>query len=552
MSKNGGENILKSNILDRVVGFIAPTWSLNRTRSRAAIQYLSDQGLIGPGSTKRSMRGWGPVALSADTDIIPKMGNLRAGSRDMFYNIAIARAAIKRPQINAVGSGLKLQSRIDREFIGLTDDQADKWQRNTEREFDSWASSPECDAARTLNFYDQTSLAFISMLMSGDVFVAFPFIPRPNMEYDLRIKLIEADFCSNPRGAMNTHRISGGVEIDENDAPVKYWFRKPNNLDQLNFGSLYSDKWVDVPAYNSFGMRQVLHLFDKERPGQRRGIPLLAPIIETLKQLARYKKASIDAAVVNALFTVFIKHISQGGALKDGYVAPGMMNTAPTDQKVTADDYGASDELYEMGTGNVIDMLDGEEIQVADPKHPVSSFDKFVTEYTKELGAALGIPYEVLTLHFASSYSAARAALNEAWKFFMSRRTYMARYFCQPVFEWFLTEAVMNGRISAPGFFSDPAIRHAYMKAAWIGPGRGMIEPLREIKAAKEAIDGKLSNHETEFTKIYGDDWEGAMNKLSREEKFLNEKGLKGTAAAEDPDPETTTGPDTDTVDQGN
>lgn len=551
MSKISGGNGTKLGIIDRMTSIVAPTWTYKRARSRAAFHYLSDQGLIGPGSTKRSMRGWSPLALSADNDIIPKMGNLRAGCRDMFYNISLARAAIKRPQINAIGSGLKLQSRIDRAFLGLKDDKADEWQRNTEREFDSWASSPECDAARTLNFYDQTSLAFLSMMMSGDVFTAFPFIPRPNTAYDLRIKLIEADFCSNPNGSMNTHRISGGVQIDENDAPVKYWFRKPNDLDQLNFGSIFTDKWVGVDAYNSFGMRQVLHLFDKERPGQRRGIPMLGPVIETIKQQARYKKASVDAAVVNALFTVFIKHLAPNGGLQDGYGAPGMMNTAPTDQKVTPDDYGASEELYEMGSGNVIDMLEGEEIQTADPKHPIASFEKFVTEYTKEIGAAVGIPYEVLTLHFSSSYSAARAALNEAWKFFMNRRTYMARYFCQPTYEWFLTEAIMKGRISAPGFFSDPAIRHAWLKSSWVGPGRGIIQPLQEIKGAKEAISGKLSTHENEFIKFYGEDWEGAMNQLSREEKFLWEKGLSGTAAVEKEDPEKTIEPNTETTSKG-
>ena len=68
-----------------------------------------------------------------------------------------------------------------------------------------------------------------------------------------------------------------------------------------------------VPAYGAqTGRRNAIHLFERRRPGQSRGVPYLAPVIETLKQLDRYTEAEIAAAVVAGLFAVFVKSEGDG------------------------------------------------------------------------------------------------------------------------------------------------------------------------------------------------------------------------------------------------
>ena len=76
----------------------------------------------------------------------------------------------------------------------------------------------------------------------------------------------------------------------------------------------------------------------------------------------------------------------------------------------------------------------------------------------EQVGAALEIPADLLMMSFNSSYSASRAALLEAWKAFRMRREWLVKDFCDPVYELWLTEAVALGRISAPGFLTDPLI----------------------------------------------------------------------------------------------
>src|SRR5699024_8997637 len=118
------------------------------------------------------------------------------------------------------------------------------------------------------------------------------------------------------------------------------------------------------------------------------------------------------------------------------------------------------------------------------------------------------LPFELLVQHFTSSYSASRAALLEAWKMFRMRRKWLTQQFCQPIYEEWLAEAVAKGRINAPGFFSDPAIRAAWSGAEWYGPSQGQLNPLMEANAAKVRIQEELSTREREAAEITGESWE--------------------------------------------
>ncbi len=53
---------------------------------------------------------------------------------------------------------------------------------------------------------------------------------------------------------------------------------------------------------------------------------------------------------------------------------------------------------YALGTGKINIMKPGEDLVFADPKRPANGFDSFVGAITTQIGAALGIPQEVLLL----------------------------------------------------------------------------------------------------------------------------------------------------------
>ena len=154
---------------------------------------------------------------------------------------------------------------------------------------------------------------------------------------------------------------------------------------------------------------------------------------------------------------------------------------------------------------------------------------------------ALELPYEVLTMHFQSSYSAARAALLMAWKAFRSRRDMLSTYFCQPVFELWLDDEVAEGRISAPGYFASELVRAAWRGAIWTGDGPGSIDPSKEVDAAQKRVDMGISTKEQESILHDGVSWRPKHEQRVKEIQAERDAGIyfppAGRAAGDKPAP---------------
>ena len=99
--------------------------------------------------------------------------------------------------------------------------------------------------------------------------------------------------------------------------------------------------------------------------------------------------------------------------------------------------------------------------------------------------------------------------------------------FCQPIYELFLTEAVANGRIYAPGFLNDPAVKYAWANAEWNGPAQGQLDPVKEATAAKIRVEQGFSTRERETVEINGGDFEGNVNQAKMENEKMEKSGLK-------------------------
>jgi len=501
----------QENIVDKVVSFFNPVQGARRLRARTFISTIG--GYNAASRSKRTMAGWRTISNDADADTVLDTPLLRQRSRDLVRNSPLAAGAINTSVVTVIGgTGLVKQSRIDAELLGMTDDQAAEWERKTDAEFKLWADSQECDLERTLRFSEIQELVYRQAFENGDVFISMPFVKRSGSPYGLKLQLIEADRVSNPTGIRDVPKFAGGVEKDVHGAPEFY------HIQQGHPGSIIrpAQVWDKVRVFGlRTGKRNILHIYRKLRPGQSRGVPELAPVIESLKQLDRYTEAELMAAVVAGMFTVFVK--TETG---EGDFAP-FEPDSETGGKT-------SDEDMKLANGAIVSLADGEDITTANPQRPNANYDPFVTAILKEVGAAIGIPYEILTKHFSSSYSASRAAMLEAWRFFMARRIWVARSFCQPVYEAWLTEAVASGRIVAPGFLSgDLLIRQAYCACDWVGPAKGMIDENKEMDASKKKVDMGVSTLQKEAAELTGTNWETNHKQHKKEVERRKEDGLE-------------------------
>lgn len=499
----------KGNIFDRAIAAVSPERAARRAAARSALSFLnSGYGNYGANTTKKSLRGWMYHGGSAKEDIEDNIDTLRQRSRDAYMGIPTATAALKTMRTNVVAAGLVPAPKLDADYLGLTQEQATELQAQIIREFSLWADTPTCDADRVDNFYKLQQLAYLSYLMNGDAIATLPVRePTATQPYGLRVRIIEADKLCSPDlydrlapcevYGHSVHQIVQGVETDAEGMVVAYWISNRHPL--ASTANLQPGKieWERVEAYGAVtGRRNVLHILNRERAGQVRGVPILAPVLEALKQLGRYTDAEITAAVLSAYFTVIVK----SSIANDGRPFGEML---PPEQLID----GADQSSIELGPGAIVSLNPGEEVQFAEPKHPNTGYDAFTNAMIKQIGAALEIPPEVLFKQFTTSYSAARGALNEFWRTCGMMREWFADDFCRPIYEEWFAEAVARGRIRAPGYFNDPARRRAYMECTWNGPARTNLNPVQEVDAAIKRVGAGFSTAQEETAQMTGGDY---------------------------------------------
>ena len=509
---------------DTLLTAIAPERAVKRVAAQTAIRAInSGYSNYGASLHKKSMRGWMWHGGSPKEDIEDNLRVLRERSRDAYMGVPLATGAIKTMRTNVVCGGLTPTPQIDNAFLGISDEEAQKINEQIAREFALWANKPTCDADRIDNFYMLQQLAFTGFLLNGDSWAVLQNKKTPGVPYDLRVRIIEADRICSPAFMdilsptdINEHhveKIVQGVETDADGMVIAYWVCDRHPLASTSVTGLTASHWTRVEAYGKkTGRQNVLCLMQRERAGQLRGVPLLAPVLESLKQLGRFTDAELTAAVISAMFTVFIKKSDQSDEVPFGEMLP------PDVQVDTPDKTSV-----ELAPGAFIDLNPGEEVQFADPKHPTTGFEAFMNAIVKQMAAALEIPSEVLYKQFSTSYSAARGALNEFWRTTGMPRDWFADSFCQPVYEAWFREAVCKGRIKAPGFLTNPAVAAAYMNCNWNGPARTNLNPKDEAEAAQMRVNSGFSTAAQETAQMTGGSYEANMRQRKAEAALKRE-----------------------------
>lgn len=242
-------------------------------------------------------------------------------------------------------------------------------------------------------------IAFISSIVDGDAWAAIKYRKAlGDNPYTTKIQLFEASRVCNPntysligalnevevRNPKNGNRIINGVEINTDGAVVAYWVADRVPYDPTENRNI---KWVRVEAFGrKTGAPNILQISHEERPEQYRGVPILAPAIEELKQMHRYSTAELTAAIIKSYFTLFFKTQDAGEGLPNA-----LPEAFGENEKVAFDQY-----TFELGAGTMNELPPGYEVQTVDANRSLSTFEAFVNALIAQVGAALEIPSEVL------------------------------------------------------------------------------------------------------------------------------------------------------------
>lgn len=473
----------------------------------------------GASLTKKTLKTWQPLHLSARSDIDANLNLLRNRSASLAINSPIGQAAIKTSLTGTINSGLKLYPRIKAEELGLSEEEGRAWTRKVKLEFELWAKSISCDFYRRNNFYEMQQIAYQNSLMDGDCFCLFRRrLPTEENPYTLKLQLIEAGRVSNPneagfsgleaRGETKGSRIVNGIEVNREGRMEAIWIsNRLWNEPSIN-GELY---WQRVKVYGETG-QNVLHICRDSRIEQFRGEPYLSPVIETLKQISRFTEAELTSAINKAFFSMFFTQTL--GNLTNNQIL------------------GASDEPcldvdeYRVENGMMVALPAGIDVKSIDNSSSQNTFafDKFINNLIGQIAAGINLPSELLLKKFQSSYSASKAALLQAEEEFRQRREAFIIDFCTPVYENFLMEAIASGRIEAEGYFENPLKRMLWSRADWLVEGNHYLDPVKEIQAAEKRIALGISTRQKETAELVGGDFYEIIEQLKYENEIM--KGM--------------------------
>lgn len=495
--------------------------STDAARSAAIKMSASYFGRHGASTTLNNMIGWLVGGGGAEDDIDVHGALLRKRARDLYAGGGLARSGPNTLTTNVVGWGIKPKPKIDGELLKLSDEKRDEWERNTLREFELWAESAMCDAERQQNFYGLQELAFLSMLVSGDCFALFGMKENKRTPYQTTIRILEADRVGTPESGgesqvtelENGGRIVDGVELDKEGAVVRYYITSRHPLSEENSEEL---TYTPIEAFGKdTGYPNILHIMTHERPEQRRGVPFVAACIEYLKQFDRYLTAELAAQVVSSMLTAFIINDADGASV-------GLEDSVDEEEKVTDNDLN-----LELRPGAIYDLPPGKKIETVNPLRQNTAFQGFCDTFEILIGSGQNIPKEVLIHKYDSNYTASRSALLDFWKTVRVYRRKFNQMFNQQIWEMWLSEAVAIGRVEAPGFFDDPAIRRAWCGCMWNGVTMGHVDPRKEVEAAILRIQHNLSTEEQEAAEYNGNDWSEVIRQRRKEIEALADLQLQ-------------------------
>jgi capsid protein len=443
---------------------------------------------------------------------------LRQRSSQLFTENLYARGLVRRLITNEINTGLNVEATPDESILGFADDSLTDWSENVENRFTLWAKNPElCDYEGRRTFGEIQQEARQEALVGGDVLMVLHQSTKTKLPL---IQIIRGDLVQTPMMGTDPpkkNKIIDGVELDSKNRHVAYWVTQ----DDL------SSKRILAKGSRSGRRKAWLVYGTDKRAGDVRGEPLLSLIIQSLKEVDRYRDAALRKATINSILAMFIeKTESQMGSLPvtGGAVRKG--SSTVTDEQGQSRRYGIAEQI----PGMVIEELQFGEKPTPHSVHGTDvNFGPFEESIIQAIAWACEIPPEILRLAFSNNYSASQAAINE-FKIYLNRiRTHLGEAQNQPIYiEWLLSEVLLQ-KIDMPGFLeawrdsSQYDVFAAWVSSDWSGAIKPSTDLIKQAKGYKLMVDEGWITNERTTREMTGQKFTKNMKRLKRENELKAE-----------------------------
>lgn len=503
---------------------------------RASASTAPDRPHEGARSRGFFMKNWRSGGLrSADADWLYDRDEVVARARDVARNEGIGAAAGMRVINAAVGHRWDFTSKPNWKALGISYEDARELGSQIDALWEMYAYGIhfQPDAERTKTFGQLLRMSAAHIFHDGEMVGLVEYADDEPTRFKTRLRIVDPDRLSNPNGLPpktrleNGNTVTAGVERNPAGVPVRYWIREGHPSD---LGAVPNMTWSPWARYSTnLGRPQVIHAFDQLRAGQTRGITRFVTVLKHFRSLSKFTEKTIEAATLNAMFLGFVKSNAGPSSIKDGVVDMDELAAFASER----DDFYDEHPVEVDGVRMPVLGLD-DDVTMQTTARDTSGFGEFTRSMVRLIAAGLGVTYEEISMDFSQvNYSSARAALLVAWKETLALRGLIEQQIAWPFFAAWLEEAFDLGLIMPPAGAPDfyDAI-DAYVEGAWRGPGRGHIDPTKEVAAAAARIETGISTLEKECAEYDGSDWEETLEQQAREAAKRSDLRLAPLAGA--------------------
>jgi len=464
--------------MDSLAGYFSPEAGFRRARARAATTFLkrSYEGA----KTGRRYGGWVTSGTDANGEITSASSRLRDRARDLVRNNPYASKSIMALSANLVGTGIIPRARTGEESLS--------------EEVDSlWNSfAQECDADGVTDFYGIQTLVVRTMVESGECLVLFRRTSSGDgLTAPLQLQVLEPDHLDSgqdknlPGGGF----IQQGIEFDNSGKRVAYWLfpKHPGNAMALG-----SSKSLRIPA------KDVLHIFDRLRPGQSRGVTWFAPAIIKLRDLDEYDEAELVRKKIEACFVAFVLNGDDGDTL-------GEATKESNERRI---------ESFEPGMVEYLPA--GKDVRFGQPSSS-AGYSEYMRVQLHAIASAVGLTYELLTGDLSQvNYSSIRAGLIEFRRRIKSLQAQvLIPGLCRPVWKRFIETAQAAGKLPTNG----------EIRAEWTPPRFEAVDPMKDIQAEILSVRAGMMTLKEAIAR-QGYDPSQTLSEISETFKELDQLGI--------------------------
>jgi len=445
--------------------------------------------------------GWNPPS-SGPNAALSGLQTIRNRARDSSRNDWTGASANQKWATNLIGIGItprfkRIASKSRKAAI------VDLWT-------DFVASA---DADCVLNFYGLQTLVVRSWMDAGECFVRrrARFLDE-GLPVPVQFQVLEADMvplfnADTYEGLPAGNVIKLGIEFNKRGRRVAYWVYKEHPGEDKGFmtATPSADTLVRVAA------SEMCHIFEPVRPGQLRGVSMLAPVLTRLRNIENYDDATLTRQQLANMLVAFISR-----------KLPPMTGDEDVNG-LTGQDEGVDDEgrpLVGLQPGLVQELEDGQEVQWSNPPEAGTTYSDYMRTQHLGTSAAAGLPYEIFSGDIKDiSDRTLRVIINEFRRLAEQRQWQVViPMMCDPCIRLFAEAALLAGSITADEFDS-------VRRVEWAPHGWAYIHPVQDVQGKQMEVDNGFRSR-TSVISERGDDAEVVDAERAADREREMEMGL--------------------------